>query len=282
MKQLLLLLLLASPALAIDVDECGGTLSHVSALYELRSLMMKSYTSSYDVQRFVDGRIEQLREPLPQGGYRWVRWVRPGGEGPFVKETVTVAAEQGVSTDNVEADGSQVYAVRVVVPRKRSLLNANNPVYVGTVRIDYEENGRPRERSETINQWMNPDTTRTIDLGTIADRVQASLGAATSRRNRREAVVEIHLRQAVAQDDPSNPSYSAIRALQRVRESPDPVTVDAEIAAIERTAFPGTDSLALLTIISDLRKADEWMRSEKPEEQEKGLKLLRETLRRLR
>ncbi|HVS30845.1 MAG TPA: hypothetical protein VMS98_05265 [Thermoanaerobaculia bacterium] len=282
MKNLLLVFLIASPAFALDSSECSGTLNHLAALYEIRSLMMKSYTSSYDVQRLADRRMEALREPLPEGGYRWVQWVRPGGDGPFVKESVSVAAEQGSGVDNIEADGSQVYAVRVVVPRKRSLLHANKPVYVGTVRIAYENDGRTRERSETINQWMNPDTTRTIDLGTIASRVQVSLGASTARRNRREAVVEIHLRQAVAQDDPANPSYSAIRALQRVRESPDAATVDGEIAAIERSVFPGSGSLELLTIVGDLRRADEWMSSEKPEEQEKGTKLLKETLRRLR
>jgi hypothetical protein len=38
----------------------------------------------------------------------------------------------------------------------------------------------------------------------------------------------------------------------------------------------------MLTLVADLRAADELMRSEKPEEQEKGSKLLKETLRRLR
>jgi hypothetical protein len=265
------------------VDDCRGSLTHLSTLYELRTLMLKSYTSSYDVGRFADRRIDQLREPLPQGGWRWVRWVRPVGDPPVVKDAHVISANYDAqSTDNIETSGEHAFAVRVSVPRKRSVLNANNPVYLGTARITYEENGRTRTREEPINQWMNPDTSRTVDLGTIADRASVSVDAATAPKNVKQAVVDLEIRQAVAQDDPANPAYSTIRMLQRVRESPDAATVDSEIAAIERSVFPSADSLPLLTIIADLRRADEWMRSDKPEEQEKGNKLLKETIRRLR
>ena len=40
--------------------------------------------------------------------------------------------------------------------------------------------------------------------------------------------------------------------------------------------------MPLLAIVQDLRRADELMRSDKAGDQEKGNKLLRETLRRLR
>jgi hypothetical protein len=278
-----LVALVTAPVLALDVQDCRGSVTHLSTLYELRTLLMKSYSSSYDVGSFVSKRVDQLREPLPEGGWRWVRWVRPTGDGPSVKEPHTVAASRDAGgADNFETDGDHAYAVRISVPRKRSLLNQNNPVYIGTARVTYEVDGRSRTREEAINAWMNPDTSRTIDLGTIADRVQVSVDASTAAKTTKQAVVDIEVRQAVAQDDPANPAYSTIRMLERVRESPDVATIDAEIAAIERTLFPASESLPLLTIITDLRRADEWMRSEKPEDQEKGSRLLRATLRRLR
>lgn len=284
MKHLLgLLLFLATPALAVTPnEECRGALDHLASLYEIRSLMMKSYTSDYDVERVIDRRLEAMREPLPEGGYRWVRWVRPTGDGPAEKKIHTVSAVQGSGTDTVEVSSANPYAIRVVVPRKRSLLNANNPVYVGNVRVEYTVDGRTRTKEEAINQWMNPDTSRTIDLGVIADRADAVLDAATAAKNRKEAVVELHARQAVPQDDPANPSYTAIQALQRVRGDIEADTVDAEIAALERGLFPGAEMLPILTIVQDLRRADELLRSEKPEEVERGDKLLKDTLRRLR
>ncbi len=276
------MLLAAAPLFAID-DGCQSNLTHLRTLYDLRALLLRSYTTPYDVQRFADRRIEELREPLPGGGYRWVRWTRPGDDGPTEKDAHNVMAVRDAGDpDRFEATEDHVYAVRIAVPRKRSLLRENNPVYIGTAHITYETNGRTRTRDEAINQWMNPDTWRIVDLGGIADRAHVSVDVSTAQKNVKEAVAEIHFRKAVSEDDPANPSYSTVRMLQRVRESPDQVTVDSELAAIERSLFPGSESLPILTLVADLRRADTMMRSDKPEEQEKGSKLLKETLRRLR
>lgn len=278
----LLILILAAPALAIGTDECEATLEHLATLYELRTLMSKSFTSSYDVDRFVDARIDLLREPTGDGDYRWVRWVRPSGDGPVKKDGNTVTAVQGTATDSFEAAAGHAYSVRIVVPRKRSLTRENNPVYVGTVRINYTIDGRTRTLEEPINQWMNPETSRSIELPAIADRVDVALDAATAARHSRQAIVEVHFRQAVSEDDPTNPAYPTIRALERIRVSTTAATVDGEIAALERTIFPAATSIPLLTIITDLRRAEELKRSSKPEEVEKGVKLLDDTLRKLR
>jgi hypothetical protein len=127
---------------------------------------------------------------------------------------------------------------------------------------------------------MNPDTSRTIEFDTIADRANASVDVSTNDPGK--AVAEIHFRQAVAQDDPSNPDYATIQSLNRVRSSTDAATVDSEIAAVEQSIFPGSESLPLLTVLDELRRADKLIRSTKTDEQEKGQKLLKDTLSRLR
>ncbi len=283
MKRLLVgLLLLSTSAFAIEPDDCRAALTHLTALYEIRSLMMKRYTSSYDVDRLIDQRLDQLREPLTGGGYRWVRWVRRDSDAPTHKEGHSVIAVSGSGSDSFEASRDHVFVVRVVVPQKRSLFNANRPVYVGNVRINYTVNGRTRTKEEAVNNWMNPDTSRTIDLGTIADHVDVSLDASTNPKDVKQALVEIHFKQAVAEDDPANPAYSTVQALSRIRGAADPETIDTEIATIERGLFPGSDPLPILSLIADFRHADELLRSKKSEDQEKGDKLLKETLRRLR
>lgn len=278
------LLLVAAPLHAITpLDEECAAYRHLGALYELRSLLLTRGVESYQIDRFFDERIEALREPLGEGEFRWVRWVIPSGDGPVEKDghAVTAVHDRG-DPDRFEDSSSHVFAVRIVVPRKRSLLNANNPVYVGDVVVRATTDGRTRTIEKPVNAWMNPDTSRTIDLGGIADHVDVTYEAATSARHSKEAHVEVHFRQAVAEDDPANPSFGTIQALNRIRSRVTPVTVDSEIAALERTLFPAADSLPLLTIINDFRLADELMRSKKEEEQVKGEKLLRETIRRLR
>ena len=277
MKKLLACLaLFAVPAAAVEVDDCRATLAHLTALYEIRSLMMKRYTSSYDVDKAVDRRLDDLREPLGGGKYRWVRWVRRDSDAPTDKKVHKLRG--ATSADRFESSADHAFAVRVVVPSKRSLFNANSPVSIGGVEIRYTVNGRTRTRNERIDAPMNPDTSRTFDLETIADHVEVAVDVSSKS----EAVVETHFRQAVAEDDPANPSYSTIQALKRIRGTDDPRMIDAEIASIERGLFPGADPLPILTIIADLRRADELMRSKKQEDQDKGDKLLKETLRRLR
>jgi len=272
----LVLLLLPVCAFGVETTDCS-TSTQLAALYQVRAMMLHPDTSSYDVGKFIDAKLDALRDPLPDGGFRWVRWTRPSGKADYDKNVHTVAAVKGGAGDNFESSGNHVYAVRVAVPSKRSLLHGNNPVYVGTVRVRYSVEGRDRTKEEAINNWMNPDTSRTIDLGTIADRVTASVDSSVDARDVKEAVVEIHMMKAVAQDDPSNPNYDAIQTLKRVRDSFDSDAIDDEIARLNPD-----DTLPLMHVVHDLRRADDLMRSGKDKDQEKGRELLRETLRRLR
>ncbi|HEX7419752.1 MAG TPA: hypothetical protein VF505_07685 [Thermoanaerobaculia bacterium] len=277
---LLAILLIAAPVFASDCDD----LMQLGALYELRSLMMQRSTSSGEVQRVIDHRIDQLREPLADGGFKWVRWVRPSDDGPTDKHVHTVGAVHGNGDpDSFEATGEHSYAVRIVVPSKRTLFKGNNRVYVGDVQMTYDaRSGRRQTETRHINRWMNPDTSETFDLTGIYDHVRVTTQVSVEERDRREAVAEIHFKQAVAQDDPANPAYPTIRALNRIRDNAAPSTVDYEIGELEHSLFPRSEPMPLLAIVQDLRRADELMRSDKAGDQEKGNKLLKETLRRLR
>ena len=274
------IVLIAAPVLASDCDD----LMQLGALYEIRSLMIRNPSSSYDVHSIIDRRVDRLREPLGNGEYRWVRWVRPSGDGPTDKHVHTVGAVYGNGdADSFEATGTHAYAVRIVVPSKRSLFKGNNRVYVGDVDLTYDtRSGRRRTEPKHINRWMNPDTSETFDLSGVYDHVMARTQVSVEDRDRKEAVAEIHFKQAVAQDDPDNPAYPAIQALNNLRDDATPSKVDYEIAELERSQFSSSESLPLLAIVGDLRRADELMRSDKAGDQEKGNKLLRETLRRLR
>jgi hypothetical protein len=264
-KLILLLLLVAVPASAIDTGDCA----RLATLYEIRSLMLKRYSSSYEVGQAIDRHLTDMRR-----GY--IIWVRRDSDAPTDKKVHKLRGAAG--TDRFESESDHAFAVRVVVPSKRSLFNGNNPVSVGGVTITYTVNGRPKTRTERIDTIMNPDTSRTFDLGVIADHVQV----AVESESRSEAVIETHFKQAVAEDDPANPQYATIQSLRRLGSSPSAYTIDNEVAAIERSMFGSSDSLPLLSIIEDLRRADDLIRSKKTDDQEKGDKLLKETLRRLR
>ena len=276
MKRLIVLLaltLFAAPLFAAsDADRACSGYQQLAALYEVRNMMLRG-DSEATIDEAISHRVSRLREG-------WVRWVRPTGDATIDKHVHQVAASNGSSSDNFEASGDHPFAVKVVVPSKRSLFNKNNPVYVGAVHVRYVADGRERTKDLPINTWMNPDTSKTVDLGVIADRADASLEAST--RNPGEAVIEFHFVQAHAEDDPANPAYDTIRSLDRIRRNTSAYALDEEIAKREREMFSETEPMPIVSIVSDLRRADELMHSHKDEDHEKGEKLLKETLRRLR
>ena len=276
-----LLVLVAAPLLAEGRDDCTRALT-LSSLYEVRSLMMRHYSSTGDVDSFIDKRIDALRVPMSDGTYKWVHYALPKGDPNVEKKGHNVKAVQGSGTDSVEGTHPHTFAVKIVVPRKRSLLNANNPVYVGTVRIDSATAGSTRPRFERINAWMNPDTSKTFDLDGIADRVYVGLDAAAEAKHVGESLVEIHFLEAVPTDDPANPSYDTIQTLKHIQHHIDAYTVDTEIAHAEQQLLPGSDSLPLLQILADFRRADDLIRSKKDKDKEEGEKLLKNTLEKLR
>src|SRR5260370_41382664 len=91
-------LALAAPLFATNNDQCRDFM-RLGALYEVRSMMMKPYASSFDVDDFIDKQLARMREG-------WVRWVRPDGNPPVDKHIHTVAAVNGSSSDSFEASGA--------------------------------------------------------------------------------------------------------------------------------------------------------------------------------
>lgn len=272
MKRLIVLLAIATPLFAVTTnEECRGY-QQLATLYQVRELMLHGAGDSR-IDDVIDDQLAVLRRG-------WIRWVAPDHDAPRDKHVHVVAAAKDSSTDNFEASADHPFEVKVVVPSKRSLLNKNNPVYVGTLHVSYSVGGRTRTKDLPVNSWMNPDTSNTLDLGGIADHAEAAVTAST--RNPNEAVVEIHFIQAVAEDDPANPAYDTIQSLARVRRNTDADTIDDEIASAERAVFPSSDPIPLTHIVRELHRANEMLRSNKEEEQKKGQKLLEEALRRLR
>lgn len=282
-----LALLLVVPSTEAASD-CQGDVATLRALYDLRQQIVSPY--GHSVTSRVDQHIDELREPLAGGGYRWVRWVRPAGDAPVQKLAHTIRRDFGDGDpETFEAAGERPFAVRIVSPRKRSLFKANKESYVGRVEVRYWVDGKVKTITRDIDQWMTPDTSKTIDLGAIAERAEVVVEAAARNASREESLLEVHFRQAVAEDDPENPNYDAIRTLRRVRDTlgsasgrdifAPAAAIDYEIARAEKRLFPELTPLPYATITLRFREADRLMRSEKPEEQEEGRKLFAETLR---
>lgn len=257
-----------------NVSDCDGAGS-LAALYSVRDAMVLAGSSSSAVTLKIDEQLHLLRDPLSDGSYRWVRLVRPAGEPPVVRREKVVHAIRGNDErDTFEARGTTPFAVGIVVPRKRSLLRGNNPVWIGDVRIHVEADGERESIVHPVNEWLRPDTSRSFDLGIIADSATVEVEAATNADASGAALIEVHFSQAVSQDDPLNPEAAGVLALQRIGSDPDPDVVDYEIAAMEREVLGLVRSVPYATLLARVVEAEALMRSEKEEDRVRGTEML--------
>lgn len=273
-KLLLSLLVVLSSMSAFAVVDCDVDVRALDALYDVRDLLI-TRSSTYTIDNRIAMHIEQLRDPLPQGGYRWVIWVRPTSDAPVQKKSHVVSSvKDNGDSETFESTGDHAFEVRVVVPRKRSTFSANKGVYVKKLVVRYELNGKQQQFEKAIEKWMAPDTSQTFDLGGITDRADAQLEVATKGADAKQAVAEIHFRQAVATDDPDNPHYETIQALKSLATDTSPDRLEREITIREKRLFPDARFVRLLPLFEQIRTATDLIKSEKAEDQEKGKKSL--------
>lgn len=270
----LLVFMLLSAVPVFAAYDCDSDARALNALYDIRDLMI-TRASTYTIDNRITMHIETLRDPLPQGGYRWVIWVRPSGDAPVQKKSHVVASvKDDGESETFESASDHPFEVRVVVPRKRSTFGANKGVFVKRLTVRYERDGKQQQFEKVIDKWMAPDTSQSFDLSGIVDRADAQLEVATKSGDVKQAVAEIHFRQAVATDDPDNPHFDTIQALKAIASDSSPDRLEREISLRERRLFPDARFVRLVPLFEQIRTATDLLKSDKPEEQEKGKKAL--------
>lgn len=276
-----LTILLARSAVAQPSLSCDADLATLRTLYDVRRLLVGDpKPSPYEIDRAIETHIDRMREPLPSGGHRWVRLVRPPGDAPVIKKEMLLAAT-GNDLDEFTSEAADVFAVRVAVPRKRSIRRANRQAWIERVTVRYEADGAEKTIERPFRQWLQPDNWKTIDLPVIAERVEVTVEARAKPDGARATLVETHFRQAVPQDDPLSPYAATVALLKRLKGNITPANIDAEIARTERRLFPEVAPLPIASIARRIREADILLRSDKEEERKRGSALLQEAVRML-
>jgi len=275
-----LILILAAPLAAQPYGSCDEDVETLRVLYDLRRVMIRDGAPQYDIDRVIETNIDRLREPLPSGGHRWVRLVRPSGDGPVTKKERLIAAS-GTAIEEFDSEENDVFSVRIVVPRKRSVRRANNEVWIERVIVRYETNAGKKTIERSYKQWFPPDSSKTIDLPGIAERVEVVVETRARESAVRETLVETHFRLAVPQDDPASPFAQQVALLKRLNGNANQASVELEIARTEQRVFPQLPVFPVAGISSRIRQAELLLRSEKEEERERGRRLLSEAVRML-
>ncbi|HSP17770.1 MAG TPA: hypothetical protein VLV78_23700 [Thermoanaerobaculia bacterium] len=165
----------------------------------------------------IDSDVELLRDKRPDDTYRWASLQRE--EGGRVKDEKAVERVQSEKElKEITLSAPHAYRVEVRLPTKRSLVSANNRVYVRNIIVDsLGFDGKMAHHDIPVNVWVNPGDTTGVALPEIGKNVRATveLGVESGEK---KAVAEASLLEAKLVDDPTSPYFPVVRRLLQIRE----------------------------------------------------------------
>lgn len=243
------LALLAVTALAqTPGDPCPSSAlrSDLHALARVADLSKNLPESRQVSLAIIDANIESLRERRDDGTYRWASLQRE--EASRVSDEKAI---EKVSTEtelrNVTVSAPNAYRVEVRAPSKRSLVSANNRVYVRNISVDTTSfNGQTSHQEIHVNAWVNPGDSTGVALLEIGKSVKATAELGVESGDKK-AVAEVALVQAKLVDDPTSPNFPAVKRLLQIREI-------AAAKEIQRGPLKSTIDEALLSLPGELEK----------------------------
>ena len=223
-------------ALAYDLRTLSRTADVAKELRDSRQVMLT----------IIDQNVESMRVKRGDETYQWASLQRMEADRVNVEKGVErVHSEQELGTITVSAPNA--YRVEIAAPRKRSLVSANNRVYVRNLLVDSTSfDGRTTHVEIPVNVWVNPGDSHGVALADIGKSVRATAELGVESGNK-QAVANVSLLQAKLVDDPASPYFPAVTRLLQIRQI-------AASSDMPRGALKTAVDEALLAVPGELEK----------------------------
>ncbi|HVS32911.1 MAG TPA: hypothetical protein VMS98_15815, partial [Thermoanaerobaculia bacterium] len=251
MSRLILALLMvpvtALMAQTMPRDENIETLAHDLRTLSRTAEVAKELRDSRQVMlAIIDQQIDTLRMKRADETYQWASLQREEGDRTSVERGVNkVQSEKELNTITVSAP--KAYRAEIAAPRKRTLVSANNRVYVRNLLVDSTSfDGRMTRVEIPVNVWINPGDSHGVALVEIGKSVRATAELGVESGNK-QAVANVSLLQAKLVDDPASPYFPAVTRLLQIRQL-------AAASDIQRGALKTAVDEALLAVPGELEK----------------------------
>src|SRR5581483_9561159 len=233
------------PAMPRD-EKIEHVVSDLHALERIASLASNLNDARQVMLAITDSDIDDLRDPRPDGTYRWASLQRE--EASRVKDQKSI---ERVYTEKdlreVTITAPNAYRLEVSLPTKRNLVSANNRVYIRNVLVDSTGfDGKQLHHEIPVNAWVNPGDANGVALPEIGKSVRATAELGVENGEKR-AVADVALIQAKLEDDPASPYFPAVQRLEQVRQ----VLVQKDL---NRGFLKSTVDEALLSLPGELEK----------------------------
>jgi len=259
------------------------------------------------LRRMMENDIELLRGKRSDGSYAYASHDRMEAS----RNAESFSIEDAKKSSRLELKGSWVYRLVISAPSRRMLVTHNRHVFIEKIEIEYLPEGASSSKVQTldVNGWIEPGTSRNVDLEQIARQATARVYVHADPEG--YGNIELALLEAKIFDNPDSPYADAVnsaKAIVRGVENNDipsiramaqrlagdlqpggPASAGVMPSSAEREASPaGTGSLAPLgmtpaapDIAAELQAIEDLLTGTEAERRQ-GLDRLHQLLRRLR
>jgi hypothetical protein len=255
------------------------------------------------LKRMMENDIELLRGKRSDGSYAYATHDRMEAS----RQSESFSIEDAKKSTRLELRGSWVYRLVISAASRRMLVTRNRHVFIEKIEIEYLPEGAASSKVQTldVNGWIEPGTSRNVDLDQIARQATARVYVHADAEG--YGNIELALLEAKIFDNPDSPYADAVnsaKAIVRGVENDDIASIRAMAqrlardlepgagvmpSAAEREASPaGTGSLAPLgmtppapDIAGELQAIEDLLTGTEVERRQ-GLDRLHQLLRRLR
>ena len=244
------------------------------------------------LKRMMEDDIELLRGKRSDGSYAYASHDRMEAS----RQSASFSVEDAQKASRLELRGAWVYRLVISAPSRRMLVTRNKHVFLEKIEIEYLPEGSTSSKVQTldVNGWLEPGTSRNVDLEQIARQATARVYVHADAEG--YGNVELALLEAKIFDNPDSPYADAVstaKAIVRGVDNDDVASIRAmaqrlasglqpsapATAAVEVTA-PRADAAAP-EITGELQTIEDLLTGSEVERRQ-GVDRLHQLLRRLR
>jgi hypothetical protein len=244
------------------------------------------------LRRMMEDDIELLRGKRSDSSYAYASHDRMEAS----RNSASFSIEDAKKSSRLELKGSWIYRLVISAPSRRMLVTRNHHVFIEKIEIEYLPEGASSSKVQTldVNGWIEPGTSRNVDLDQIARQATARVYVHADPEG--YGNIELALLEAKIFDNPDSPYADAVnsaKAIVRGVENDDVPSIRAmaqRLANDMQPSAPAASSVEVTapkseTVAPDVAgelQAIEDLLTGTEAERRQGLDRLHQLLRRLR
>ena len=244
------------------------------------------------LRRMIDDDIELLRGKRSDGTYAYATHDRM--EAGRKDESFSI--EDAKKPSRLELRGAWVYRLTISAPSRRMLVTRNKHVFIERIEIEYLPEGAASSKVQTldVNGWIEPGTSRNVDLDQIARQATARVYVHADPEG--YGNIDLALLEAKIFDNPDSPYADAVSTAKAIlrgiaqQDVPSIRAMAQRLAGTLQPAAPATPAVASVEVTAPRAEGDTVVELQAIEdlltgtevERRQGVDRLHQLLRRLR